>query len=311
MELFIIIVSFCIAIFSIWVIVMGMKEHGSFGNWVKAAEEQKAKEGDIHKKNLSNWNRQASGVGEVNTLIGMGHSLNRRIEATNSVAQYTTLYAELLELCDELIKYEHLDFIDWGGSSPRKNKEFVMSKKEEQDKNFIDRSYLHTINRIEQLGEERSKEVIRDYFTALETMDLSTDNRRYSASLKMDANKILEGKKPKHFDVMDGHEFERFCAELLVKNGFKAEVTKRSGDFGVDVFAEKDGITYAIQCKRQSSKVSNKAVQEIYSGRDLYKKHIGAIMTNQYFTKSAHQTADRTGIILWDRDHLERLIAEK
>lgn len=41
-------------------------------------------------------------------------------------------------------------------------------------------------------------------------------------------------------DAMDGHEFEYFCAELLKENGFvNVEVTQASGDFGVDVLAEK------------------------------------------------------------------------
>lgn len=57
-------------------------------------------------------------------------------------------------------------------------------------------------------------------------------------------------------DAMDGHEFEYFCAELLKENGFvNVEVTQASGDFGVDVLAEKDGVTYAVQCKCYSDKV--------------------------------------------------------
>ncbi len=57
-------------------------------------------------------------------------------------------------------------------------------------------------------------------------------------------------------DDMEGHEFERYCAELLEENGFQeVEVTKGSGDYGVDILAEKDGITYAIQCKRYTGPV--------------------------------------------------------
>ena len=115
-----------------------------------------------------------------------------------------------------------------------------------------------------------------------------------------------------HFDAMDGHEFERFCADLLLKNGFaKAEVTRGSGDHGVDILAEKDGLTYAIQCKRQSSNVGNKAVQEIYSGRTFYGRNVGAVLTNQYFTQNAKEAAQRTGIILWGRDWLEKSVANR
>ena len=45
-------------------------------------------------------------------------------------------------------------------------------------------------------------------------------------------------------DEMEGHEFEYFCADLLENQGFTdVEVTRGSGDFGVDILAEKDGVT--------------------------------------------------------------------
>ncbi|MDD3142074.1 MAG: restriction endonuclease [Lachnospiraceae bacterium] len=38
---------------------------------------------------------------------------------------------------------------------------------------------------------------------------------------------------------MEGHEFEYFCADLLRKKGFIAvEVTKVSGDYGIDILAK-------------------------------------------------------------------------
>ena len=44
------------------------------------------------------------------------------------------------------------------------------------------------------------------------------------------------------FDLMDGHEFEYYCADLLRKRGFQeVEVTKGSGDYGIDILAERDG----------------------------------------------------------------------
>ena len=114
----------------------------------------------------------------------------------------------------------------------------------------------------------------------------------------------------KHYDSMEGVEFEQFCADLLRNNGYiNVEVTSGSGDFGVDILAEKGGVTYAIQCKRSNSPIGNAAVQEIFSGREFYKRHVGVVMTNNYFTQSAKETAQRTGIVLWDRDALTKLAA--
>lgn len=110
-------------------------------------------------------------------------------------------------------------------------------------------------------------------------------------------------------DLMDGHEFEEFCAVVLRGNGFNnVEVTKSSGDFGIDILAEKEGITYAIQCKCYSDKVGNHAVQEAYSGARYYKRMVPAVMTNQYFTDAAKETARETGVLLWDKNKLEDMI---
>lgn len=112
----------------------------------------------------------------------------------------------------------------------------------------------------------------------------------------------------RELDAMDGLDFEYYCADLLAANGFvDVKVTRSSGDYGVDILAEKDGVTYAIQCKRYTGLVGIKAVQEAYSGRDYYDRMVGAVLTNQYFTKSAVQAARKLKILLWDRDYLQSM----
>ena len=110
-------------------------------------------------------------------------------------------------------------------------------------------------------------------------------------------------------DGMDGHEFEYWCADLLRKNGFSdVKVTQGSGDQGVDVLAEKDGIRYAIQCKCYSSDLSNKPVQEVNAGKTIYHCPVGAVMTNRFFTSGAKEAAEATGVLLWDRNKLTELL---
>lgn len=105
------------------------------------------------------------------------------------------------------------------------------------------------------------------------------------------------------FDLMEGHDFERWCASLLEKNNFvDVNVTRGSGDQGVDILAEKDGIKYAIQCKCYSKDLGNGPIQEVETGKKIYGCHIGAVMTNRYFTSGAKEAAAATGILLWDRD---------
>lgn len=118
-------------------------------------------------------------------------------------------------------------------------------------------------------------------------------------------------KKPEDMDEMEGHDFEYYCAELLEKSGFlEVEVTKGSGDFGADILAEKDGITYAFQCKCYNTPVGVRAVQEAYAGRDFYDRMVGVVITNQYFTAPAVEAAAKLKILLWDRGYLDSMLEE-
>ena len=118
--------------------------------------------------------------------------------------------------------------------------------------------------------------------------------------------------RPLPMDEMEGHDFEYYCADLLKANGFaEAVVTKGSGDFGADILAEKDGITYAVQCKCYDKPIGVKAVQEVYAGRDYYGKMVAVVMTNQYFTQAAVDLAQKLNIMLWDRGYLDSMDKSK
>lgn len=124
--------------------------------------------------------------------------------------------------------------------------------------------------------------------------------------------KRIKRRIPSDIDLMEGHDFEYYCAELPKRRGFKeVEVTKGSGDYGIDILAEKDGVTYAIQCKCYATPVGVKAVQEAYAGRDYYDRMVGAVLTNQYFTTPAVEAAKKLKILLWDRGYLESMMEEK
>ena len=112
-------------------------------------------------------------------------------------------------------------------------------------------------------------------------------------------------------DEIEGHDFEYYCEDLLKKRGFiDVSVTKGSGDYGVDVLAEKDGVTYAIQCKAYTTPVGVKAVQEAFAGKEYYDRMVGAVLTNQYFTKPAVEAAKKLKILLWDRGYLDSMLEE-
>lgn len=120
-----------------------------------------------------------------------------------------------------------------------------------------------------------------------------------------------KGQTISEIDGMEGHQFEYWCADLLRNIGFiKVEVTQGSGDQGVDILAEKDGIKYAIQCKCYSSDLGNKPVQEVNTGKTIYRCQIGAVITNRYFTQGGKEAAEATGVLLWDRDWIQEKLQE-
>ncbi|MDO4976829.1 MAG: restriction endonuclease [Eubacteriales bacterium] len=105
-------------------------------------------------------------------------------------------------------------------------------------------------------------------------------------------------------DLMSGSEFESVVCELFKKMGYAAFVTKASGDQGVDVIAEKNGVKIGIQAKCYSNTVGNSAIQEVVAGKKFYTCNRILVVTNNYYTKSAIELAAANGVTLWNRDVL-------
>ena len=110
-------------------------------------------------------------------------------------------------------------------------------------------------------------------------------------------------------DYMTGEDFELYVAQMLGRIGFyNIQTTKGSGDQGVDILAEKEDMKYAFQCKRYDKPVGNKAVQEVFAGKFYYHCHVAIVVTNNYFTQSAKDLAHENGVVLWDKDFLNKCI---
>ena len=108
---------------------------------------------------------------------------------------------------------------------------------------------------------------------------------------------------------LDGPEFEAYVALVLADNGFRhVEITKGSGDQGVDILAERGGKTYAVQCKNYAGAVGNFAVQEAYAGAQFYGCDAAAVICPGSFTRGAKELAQSTGVILWDGRRLSHMM---
>lgn len=104
-----------------------------------------------------------------------------------------------------------------------------------------------------------------------------------------------------------GVEFEHEMCRILKKNGFREiRMTKTSGDFGADILAKRNGLTFAIQCKYYTGSVGVDAVQQASSGCQYYEADLPVVVTNSYFTRNAVQLAEQTGVVLWDGEWLRK-----
>lgn len=185
-------------------------------------------------------------------------------------------------------------------------------------RNYAEAASLYFVTTLNSIGyRRRIKDAIERQQTVFASCAdwLGPETEAYCQAELDKAGRLLQqmesGLKYKieYCDAMEGLDFENFCAEILEHNAFtNVSVTSGSSDQGIDILAEKSGIKYGIQCKCYSSSVGNKAVQEALAGRSYYGCHVGAVLTNQYFTQSAKELAERAGILLWDRDELQRLI---
>ncbi len=108
-------------------------------------------------------------------------------------------------------------------------------------------------------------------------------------------------------DDIDPYEYEHFCASVLTKHGWKAQATQASGDQGADVIAEKGDLKVALQCKKYSQPVGNKAVQEVFAAKGWANATHAAVVSNASYTPSAHQLAGKLGVHLLHHDQLSDL----
>ncbi len=112
-------------------------------------------------------------------------------------------------------------------------------------------------------------------------------------------------------DKLSPFMFEEWVGRFLRNMGYKTQVTKRSGDYGIDVIAENEDIRIGIQVKKFSKPVGIKAVQEVISGMTYYNCNEGWVITSTTaFTPAAHSLAAKQNIRLITRNDLALMLSD-
>lgn len=100
---------------------------------------------------------------------------------------------------------------------------------------------------------------------------------------------------------MSGFEFEANLYEVLTRQGIKAELTKKTGDGGVDIWVLSAKGRVAIQCKAYKKQAGPAAVRELYGVVHGSKAIMGILACTGGFTSGAIEFSNSNkGIYLAD-----------
>ena len=122
-------------------------------------------------------------------------------------------------------------------------------------------------------------------------------------------NRLLKALSINQIDTLNGVEFESFLCDFFNYLGFNASVTSITGDNGVDILAKTGHNSIGIQAKLYyNHNVGNKAVQEIFAGKNYYKLKYAIVVTNSHFSLPAINLAKQLKVGLIDRDILSHML---
>lgn len=116
--------------------------------------------------------------------------------------------------------------------------------------------------------------------------------------------------KAGELDRLSGPEFEAFLAGLFRAQGYAAELTPTTSDYGADLILTKDGQRIAVQAKRYTGSVGVAAVQEALSGQAYYQCHTAWVVTTGAFTVNALELAKKSGVKMMGRSDIGNLMSQ-
>lgn len=189
---------------------------------------------------------------------------------------------------------------------------FILRSARDEQSN-VDRSFEDSLSRfresIDQFRAARSLSTeARKVYRQARANSRTQANRNNQQSISSEKN-VLPSLVPKFvWKNMSGETWERFLAAQFKRHGYRVEMTKASGDQGVDLIVQFDNVRLAIQAKGYLGSVGNSAVQEVVSGRLFYNCSHCAVIINSRFTKSARELAEKSNCILIDEDGVEHII---
>ena len=100
---------------------------------------------------------------------------------------------------------------------------------------------------------------------------------------------------------LDGWQFEEEVAKVFRKRGYKATVTKKTGDDGVDIIMYKDKRKYIVQCKHYTSEVGPEVARALWGVREDFKADEVILVASSGVTRAVSKFVDnKPNFIIYD-----------
>ena len=104
----------------------------------------------------------------------------------------------------------------------------------------------------------------------------------------------------------DPWDFERWCAATIESQGWEVTETPISGDQGIDLLAERDGVSVVVQCKATARPAGTAAVQQAIAGMHFSTSDYCCVIARSGFTPGAKALAKKSGAELIDASNTQR-----
>jgi len=94
-------------------------------------------------------------------------------------------------------------------------------------------------------------------------------------------------------------QYEKYVAEYFKKNGYQVKLTSFTNDYGVDIFATKNSLMYAIQVKmfgNTARKINRKMVMELQGAKDYFDCDYAVFVTDGEILRDAKEVSEKLGI---------------
>jgi len=112
------------------------------------------------------------------------------------------------------------------------------------------------------------------------------------------------------FRDYDPYQMEELVGKLFEKKGYESEVTQKSGDFGIDVWAKNLNEKIGIQVKHQENDVGYDAIAKTVGSVMTQANKVIIISTKSGFSKQCYeyQINHQHFVILWNSKKLKEEI---